>query len=870
MKFQVLFVLFTLTETIANINNEQLIISLATDDKSINNLELTINSILNQNVEREQYKIILFCSKNNCEFSNNFTYFLELNNIILKVLNSEINLQTRLIESMNYFPKNPILIINDNTIFPEGWLEMFINDHKNYPNDIIAGSIQYYIGKNLEIKTLAEGYNGRYFGIFNHVTNLIFNFAFINTNLGGTLYPSSSFKNEIFYNNTLFYKLSNQSDEFWQSCFIMIENKNLRQSSKIYDYTKYIINKNEINKIDLFGRLLNSFINFFPNFKDIVEERQKKIIISLTSYSKRFDNLPLVISSLKTQSFPIQNIILFLYEKDKKLLDKTNFGIQIIFVKEDIKPHKKYYYVMQKYRNYAIITVDDDVVYCKNFLKSLFNSYLEYPNVVSGRRGHYMKYKKNKELQKYYTWFNKNISVTEPDFKLFLTGVGGIIYPPDILNIKEEFLDLIKEIIWADDLTLKHWEIKKGIKSRLIPNKHPFGLHLIKNNHDAPLYKTNIKFQNDAYIKKINIIIEDEIIKDICVNYNRINTGNIIYLFNINVINYNKTVTNFYIDAYSYCPIDENFYFEISFDKNNIANCYLFSQKEKNEIPFSTKKNGKAFCSIKYFNNKSKNLNNYFFPNIFNEYNINIKFINYKKYTPVIFKDLFYENHKTILELIFYSSFQKGINFKLKTNNNQISCNLRENVNYLKDEIPIIKYLECHKYISYINNINDNISGLPSEKYFLSKIPGNKIINQFIINKIYYDLFGKTNYIIIKGKLMNNLNKNIFKLKIKFSIPNMDLDCSLKMSNASIQSYISCKYQNQITKHILIENQISVSEITNYSLILINSETLILNDIIKFDGDNEYITNLKKKIYNNIILLSIYICIKLRLCLHKI
>ena len=69
---------------------------------------------------------------------------------------------------------------------------------------------------------------------------MIFNFALINTYLGGTLYPKNIFRNHSFFNKELFLKITNDSDEFWQSCFIMIENKILRQSSKIYDYTNYL------------------------------------------------------------------------------------------------------------------------------------------------------------------------------------------------------------------------------------------------------------------------------------------------------------------------------------------------------------------------------------------------------------------------------------------------------------------------------------------------------------------------------------------------------------------------------------------------------------------------------------------------------
>ena len=41
-----------------------------------------------------------------------------------------------------------------------------------------------------------------------------------------------------------------------------------------------------------------------------------------------------------------------------------------------------------KYRDYAIITVDDDIIYTEDMFISLFNSYIEHPNIVSGRRGH--------------------------------------------------------------------------------------------------------------------------------------------------------------------------------------------------------------------------------------------------------------------------------------------------------------------------------------------------------------------------------------------------------------------------------------------------------------------------------------------------
>ena len=307
--------------------NEKLIISISSSFDNLHNTNLVIESILSQNCDRSSYKIILILSKKEIKDINilpeSILLLKKYNKIRLIMIDSNINLQTKLIVAIKEYPKNPILIISNDATFPEGWLEMFINDHKKFPNDIISGSIQYFIGKNITIKGFSEGYKGKKFGTFNHVINMIFNFAFVNTNLGGTLYPSNSFRNNNFFDYDLFNKTSRNSDEFWQSCFIMMENRTLRQSSKIYDYTQYIILKDQqiINKEIIYVNNLIEFCKYFPEFRNVVEMRQKKILISLTSYKERFKFLPKVINSLKEQSITPNKIVLVLAEKDMKSYD---------------------------------------------------------------------------------------------------------------------------------------------------------------------------------------------------------------------------------------------------------------------------------------------------------------------------------------------------------------------------------------------------------------------------------------------------------------------------------------------------------------------------------------------------------------------
>ena len=135
-----------------------------------------------------------------------------------------------------------------------------------------------------------------------------------------------------------------------------------------------ITNKSLIEKKFIFEKIKIKFIKYFPSFQKIVELRQQKILISLTSYYERFGYLNSVIESLKKQILLPKKILLILYEKDFVKFDLNITDIEIIKVKEDIKSHKKYYYTMKDYRNYAIITLDDDIYYPSDVIVSLYES----------------------------------------------------------------------------------------------------------------------------------------------------------------------------------------------------------------------------------------------------------------------------------------------------------------------------------------------------------------------------------------------------------------------------------------------------------------------------------------------------------------
>jgi hypothetical protein len=413
---------------------------------------------------------------------------------------------------------------------------------------------------------------------------------------------------------------------------------------------------------------------------------------------------------------------------------------------------------MLKYPDYAIVTIDDDTIYCKNMIKSLYNSYIDHPNIVLGRRGHLMRYKKNGELNNYNSWIFEYKKIMEADYDVFLTGVGGILYPPDILNINEYYLNLIKETLLGDDITLKYLEVNKGIEVKWVSNKHLKGLEIMTNSQDKPLFAINNIINNDIYIKNFNIDIKNLILENLCVNYKNISTGLTIYLFNINNIIKENDSTIFNIDAYSFCPIDNRIKFIINFDNNitNQANCYFNSNhslvKDTHRI-FKTQKLLRAIC---FLNRKIANFNSYYFPKAFSKNNSNIKIYNYFKYIPFIFKQFFYLKriNKYILKTFFYKSFDKGYSITIRMNDTKFICILHKNVIYSKNEQPIFENFICNILINSNNipalDINELNINLTKFNCFDDAIP-----NQFIIYKIFKEFINETNFIIIKFKLIS-------------------------------------------------------------------------------------------------------------------
>ncbi len=190
----------------------------------------------------------------------------------------------------------------------------------------------------------------------------------------------------------------------------------------------------------------------------------KKIIVSLTTISRRVNTLEYVLKSLLSQSLLPNNIYVNI-SKEPYLLDEgfqvvpswlkelEIGGVVVVNVVDNIGSYRKLiplisYFEPQDY----VVICDDDVIYSKNWLKDLYYEAELNPNTVVCYHA--------KEIKRIYNlnWFQSYIYW--PFFygksshnRILPIGVGGVLYKIDFFDLSRllnyKFIDIAPS---ADDL----------------------------------------------------------------------------------------------------------------------------------------------------------------------------------------------------------------------------------------------------------------------------------------------------------------------------------------------------------------------------------------------------------------------------------
>lgn len=194
---------------------------------------------------------------------------------------------------------------------------------------------------------------------------------------------------------------------------------------------------------------------------------EHEVIVSLTTFGKRLYDVATTIESIMQGSMLPNRIVLWLGEEHKdeelplSLQLQQKRGLQVEYCK-DIRSYTKLIPSLKKYPEAVIITIDDDLVYERDLIENLFRTYKQNPECICANRIHEIVLGKNGKPIEYLKWRWGANPVTASPLN-FLTGVGGVLYPPHCLNEEvfneKVFLDICK---YADDIWFYSMALKKG------------------------------------------------------------------------------------------------------------------------------------------------------------------------------------------------------------------------------------------------------------------------------------------------------------------------------------------------------------------------------------------------------------------------
>ena len=263
----------------------------------------------------------------------------------------------------------------------------------------------------------------------------------------------------------------------------------------------------------VFNPIVRYFADMMGRYQGVnTIRREVPIIVSLTSYEERFSDLVISLYSLLNQKMKPDRIILWLSDEFEGVNDLpyeiTRFiknGLEIRFVK-DIKSYTKAIYAFKEFSDAIIVTADDDVYYPSKWLEKLYHSYIANPSDIQVHRAHRVKLD-NEEIAPYENW-EKHVKEEGASYHNFLTGVGGVLYPPNCFSREvlrdDVFLSLTPN---ADDIWFWVMALVHNRKIRVVKNhiKTLTCTNIFRQlfEHRKTLYSINRQGENDRQLNNL-------------------------------------------------------------------------------------------------------------------------------------------------------------------------------------------------------------------------------------------------------------------------------------------------------------------------------------------------------------------------------
>ena len=197
------------------------------------------------------------------------------------------------------------------------------------------------------------------------------------------------------------------------------------------------------------------------------------VVVSLTTHSIRIQRVHRTLESIARGEVKPQRLIVWLGLRDQgkplplALQRLQARGLEVRYA-EDCGPHTKYFpYVCSEPRHrLAMVTADDDIWYPSFWLRELWRAHERAPDHVHCYRARRVRLRGDAlALQPYETW--PFMDDDRPGPTVFATGVGGVVYPPALLDRLRDAGTAFQQCCpKADDLWLHVTALRNGFVAK--------------------------------------------------------------------------------------------------------------------------------------------------------------------------------------------------------------------------------------------------------------------------------------------------------------------------------------------------------------------------------------------------------------------
>jgi hypothetical protein len=199
-------------------------------------------------------------------------------------------------------------------------------------------------------------------------------------------------------------------------------------------------------------------------------------VVSMTSQCHRLELAFYALESIAAGSRKPSRMILWLTDEDScsnppETIERLKARGLEIHHSEELGPHTKYYPYIDRETDMVVplVTADDDTLYPNDFIKQLTEAYKADTSTIHCFRAHRISMSCGR-LMPYNSW--TPCVDREPSHLNFITGVSGVIYPPEYLKyLKQQGKAFTQACPHGDDIWLSVNALRGGFKVAQIGRK---------------------------------------------------------------------------------------------------------------------------------------------------------------------------------------------------------------------------------------------------------------------------------------------------------------------------------------------------------------------------------------------------------------